>query len=294
MKVNQRSLGRENIVGSCLMILSMLAFAGEDSIIKILSGRLPVGQIIFVIGIGGTIVFTVAGLSSKKDILVPEINSMPMHARIITEIFGRIFYSLALALTSFSTTTMILQATPLVVVAGAAIFFNEKVGIIRCLAIGIGFVGVLMIVRPEAGEFNLLSLLAVFGMLGFAFRDIASRAVSPQLNIFTLGCHGFLSLAVAGLLLGLILQQRFVTISGETWLYLGTGIMLGVVGYGSLMSAMRIGEVSAITPFRYTRLVFGLSIGYFIFNEQVGLSSTLGCLLIVLSSLTVLYSAKIK
>ena len=141
-------------------------------------------------------------------------------------------------------------------------------------------------------EFNFLSILAILGMLGFALRDLASRAVSPKLNIFTLGCHGFLSLAVAGILLSLILQQPFLTVSEKAWLFLAAGIILGVVGYGSLISAMRIGEVSAITPFRYTRLIFGLSIGYFIFDEHVGLYAGLGCLLIVLSSVVVVYLGK--
>ena len=292
MVAKNKSLGRENIVGSCLMILSMAAFAGEDSIIKALSAELPVSQIIFLIGIGGTVVFLISGLLLNREILVPEINSVPMHARIITEICGRIFYSLALALTSLSSTTMILQATPLVVVAGAAIFFREKVGVIRWLAIGLGFIGVLLVVSPNEKEFNLLSLLAILGMLGFALRDLASRAASPKLNIFTLGCHGFLSLAVAGILLSLILQQPFLTVSEKAWLFLAAGIILGVVGYGSLISAMRIGEVSAITPFRYTRLIFGLSIGYFIFDENIGFYAGLGCLLIVLSSLVVLYFGK--
>ena len=75
-------------------------------------------------------------------------------------------------------------------------------------------------------------------------------------------------------------------------MFLVAGVILGVVGYGSLISAMRIGEVSAITPFRYTRLIFGLSIGYFIFDEHVGLYAGLGCLLIVLSSVVVLYLGK--
>jgi len=289
---NYKSLGRENIVGSCLMILSMAAFAGEDSVIKALSEELPVSQIIFLIGIGGALVFAITGVLLKREILVPEINSLPMYARIVTEIFGRIFYSLALSLTSLSSTTMILQATPLIVVIGASIFFNEKVGVVRWLAIGLGFVGVLMIISPEEAEFSLLSLLAIFGMLGFAFRDLASRAASPKLNIFTLGCHGFLSLAVAGIILGLILGQSFLTISGDTWLFLAAGVSLGVMGYGSLISAMRIGEVSAITPFRYTRLIFGLSIGYFIFNEHVGINAAIGCVLIVLSSFTVLYRSR--
>jgi len=289
---NYKSLGRENIVGSCLMILSMAAFAVEDSIIKALSEELPVSQIIFLIGIGGASVFAITGVLLKREILVPEINSLPMHARIVTEIFGRIFYSLALSLTSLSSTTMILQATPLVVVIGASIFFNEKVGVVRWLAIGLGFVGVLMIISPDETEFSLLSLMAIFGMLGFAFRDLASRAASPKLNIFTLGCHGFLSLAVAGIILSLILGQSFLTISGNTWLFLAAGVSLGVVGYGSLISAMRIGEVSAITPFRYTRLIFGLSIGYFIFNEHVGINAAIGCVLIVLSSFAVLYRGR--
>jgi len=285
-------LGRENIVGSCLMILSMAAFAGEDSVIKALSEELPVSQIIFLIGIGGASLFAITGVLLKREILVPEINSLPMHARIVTEIFGRIFYSLALSLTSLSSTTMILQATPLVVVIGASIFFNEKVGVVRWLAIGLGFVGVLMIISPDETEFSLLSLMAIFGMLGFAFRDLASRAASPKLNIFTLGCHGFLSLAVAGIILSLILGQSFLTISGDIWLFLAAGVSLGVMGYGALISAMRIGEVSAITPFRYTRLIFGLSIGYFIFNEHVGINAAIGCVLIVLSSFTVLYRGR--
>ena len=289
---NYKSLGQENIFGCCLMILSMAAFAGEDSVIKTLSEELPVSQILFVIGIGGALVFAITGLLLKREILVPEINSLPMHARIVTEIFGRIFYSLALSLTSLSSTTMILQATPLVVVIGASIFFNERVGVIRWLAIGLGFIGVLMIISPAENEFSLLSLLAIFGMLGFAFRDLASRAASPKLNIFTLGCHGFLSLAVAGLVLSLILRQPFLFIGNDTWLLLAAGVSLGVVGYGSLISAMRIGEVSAITPFRYTRLIFGLSIGYLIFNEHVGVNAAIGCVLIVLSSFTVLYRGR--
>ena len=137
---------------------------------------------------------------------------------------------------------------------GRLFFFNEKVGLLRWLAIGLGFIGVLMIISPEETEFSPLSLLAIFGMLGFAFRDLASRAASPKLNIFTLGCHGFLSLAAAGLILSPILGQSFLTISGDTWLFLAAGVSLGVLGYGSLISAMRIGEVSAITPFRYTKI----------------------------------------
>ena len=60
------------------------------------------------------------------------------------------------------------------------------------------------------------------------------------------------------------------------------------MGYSAIVSAMRIGEVSAITPFRYSRIVFGLAIGVFLFDESVSFTSILGCILIVISSLVVL------
>ena len=70
------------------------------------------------------------------------------------------------------------------------------------------------------------------------------------------------------------------------------GVLLGVVGYSAIVSAMRIGEVSAITPFRYSRIVFGLAIGVFLFGESISFTSVLGCLLVVMSSLEVLSSAR--
>ena len=290
-ETNCKSLGRENIVGSCLMILSMAAFAGEDSVIKVLSNELPVSQILFVIGIGGAIVFATIGLLLKENFGSGDKQFTNACSDCYRNFWPNILFPCTLSnffifnYNDFASNTFGCSNRRFY-------FFNEKVGVIRWLAIGLGFIGVLMIISPEEAEFSLLSLLAIFGMLGFAFRDLASRAASPKLNIFTLGCHGFLSLAFAGLILSLILRQPFLSIGNDTWLFLAAGVSLGVVGYGSLISAMRIGEVSAITPFRYTRLIFGLSIGYFIFNEHVGINAAIGCVLIVLSSFTVLYRGR--
>ena len=82
---------------------------------------------------------------------------------------GRVFYSLALAFTPLASSTMILQATPIMVVIGAAIIFKEKVSVLRWAAVT-GLLGVLIIIRPTADNFSLLSILAVLGMLGFAGR----------------------------------------------------------------------------------------------------------------------------
>lgn len=82
---------------------------------------------------------------------------------------------------------MILQASPLVVVASAALIFGERMGWRRWTVIGLGLVSVLIILRPGTDGFSALSLLALVGMLSFAGRDLASRAAPKSLSMAILG-----------------------------------------------------------------------------------------------------------
>jgi drug/metabolite transporter (DMT)-like permease len=145
-----------------------------------------------------------------------------------------------------------------------------------------------IIVDPGSDSFSFLSILAVLGMLGFASRDLASRAVPRALNIFALGLHGFLSIALSGIVLHLFNNEPIFWPDISSWLFLLIGIVLGTIGYSAIISAMRMGEVSAITPFRYSRIIFGVVIGVFFFEEEVNLTAALGCGLILLSSFIVL------
>ena len=188
---------QENFRGRCLMVLAMAAFAIEDSVIKMLSVTLPVGQILILLGLAGALIFFFTALGLKKRIWTPEILTWPMHLRIMSEILGRIFYSTALAFMPLASSTMILQATPLTI---GASFFQRKVGALRWVAVITGLFGVLIIIQPTAANFSILSILAVLGMLGFAGRDLASRAVSKSIHVLTLGVHGFLSIAAAAFL----------------------------------------------------------------------------------------------
>ena len=283
------NIQKENFLGSFLMVVAMATFAVEDSVIKIVSSVLPVGQILFLLGVGGALTFAGMSLILRKEILSYGVFTGPMHFRVVSEFIGRVFYSSALALTPLASSTMILQATPLVVVVGAAVLFKEKISALRWAAVLLGFFGVLIIVDPSSDSFSFLSILAVLGMLGFAGRDLASRAVPKSLNIFTLGVHGFMSIALSGIVLNLYHNEPIIWPDSHSWLYLLLGVVLGTIGYSTLISAMRIGEVSAITPFRYSRIIFGLAIGIFFLGESITLTAALGCGLIVLSSFIVLH-----
>jgi drug/metabolite transporter (DMT)-like permease len=215
-----------------------------------------------------------------------------MLIRIFFEITGRLFFIVAISLTPLSTATVILQATPLVVVAGAALIFGETVGWRRWTAIFIGLTGVMIIIQPGSEGFSLLSILAVIGMFGFSGRDLASRAAPATLSTSMLGLYGFLSVIIAGGLFALWDMKPFnVPDSGVTLSLIGA-IIAGVIGYSCLMKAMRTGEVSAVTPFRYTRLIFGVAFGVLFFGESLSLAMITGSILIVISGLFILWVGK--
>lgn len=283
---------KANLVGSVWMIAAMAIFAIEDAFIKAASGMLPVGQVLVLFGLGGALVFAAVALINREPLYNPDVISRPMCVRVIFEIGGRLFYVLALSLIPLSAVTVILQATPLVVVAGAALVFGEKVGWRRWSAIFIGLAGVVVIIQPGTDGFSVLSLLAILGMLGFAGRDLASRAAPAALSTTILGLYGFLSIVVAGGVYAIWQGAAFVMPGAGVSLYVLGAILAGVTAYSCLMKAMRTGEVSAVTPFRYSRLLFGIALGIVLFGERLSFSMIAGSALIVISGLFILWRGR--
>ena len=270
------------------MVLSMLAFAIEDSLIKALSQYISTGQILILFGIGGTVIFAMISPIQKSALFIRDAVSRTMCLRFFFELFGRLFYFLALAFTPLVATTAILQATPIVVVAGAAIFMKEKVNLKRWIAIVSGLAGVLIILQPTSDDFSLVSLLAVLGMLGFSGRDLASRAASSNLSTTALGFYGFLTVTISGLLYMAWTKSPLILPSQPALILLVSAIGVGVMAYSSLMKAMRIGTVGMITPFRYTRMIFSIFLGIFIFGEILSTAMIVGSLVIVISGLFII------
>lgn len=285
---------RANLIGSFWMIAAMAIFAIEDTFIKGASSVIPIGQILIVFGMGGAMVFAVVAKLRGERLFVPDVMSRPMRIRVGFEITGRLFYGLAIAFTPLSAATVILQATPLVVVAGAAIVFGESVGWRRWGAIFIGLAGVVVIIQPGAESFSILSILAIIGMLGFAGRDLASRAAPATLGTAILGLYGFLAIVVAGVLYSIWDGGAFVWPDAVSGVYMAAAIISGVAAYACLMKAMRTGDVSAVTPFRYTRLLFGIGCGVILFGEELSVSMLIGSGLIVVSGLFILVRGKRK
>ena len=275
----------DNLRGSLFMVLAMLGFAIEDMLLKrVAAGGMPVGQILILFGAGGMVLFAALTRAQGQALWHPAVASPRMLLKAAFEVLGRLFYTLAIAFTALSSASAILQATPLVVVAGAALIFGERVGWRRWTAIAIGLAGVLVILRPGLEGFTLSSLLAVAGLIGFAGRDLATRAAPKVLSNFQLGIYGFAAMVPTGA--GLLLWQGgAVAPSGLDGVQLGLAVMVGVFAYWALTVAMRTGEVSVVTPFRYTRLVFALVLGVLVFGERPDAMTYLGSAIVVLAGI---------
>lgn len=281
----------DNLRGALFMTVSMASFAVEDLCIKSAAKSVPVGQVMLLMGLAGLAWFGSRAAAAGERPFPPAMLSRTMALRSGFEIGGRLFYTLAIALIPLSVASAILQATPLVVVSGAALLFGERVGAWRWALTILGFLGVLLILRPGLEGFDALSLLALLGMLGFAGRDLATRAAPPALSNAQLGVAGFAVLTVSGVVL-------LAFAGGPQWPSAGGAAMtaaaalFGIAGYSLLTMAMRTGDVSAVTPFRYTRLVFAMALGMLVLGERPDALTIAGSALVVASGVLILTSSR--
>ncbi len=271
----------DNLRGAALMTLAMLGFAIEDMFIKFMAGALPVGQIIALLGLGGAIVFAIVIVVQRRPLFSRALLTPAIAVRSLGEIFGTIGFVTAIVFTPLSSASAILQATPLAVTLGAALFLQEKVGWRRWSAILVGFCGVLLIIRPGLDGFDINSLFAVQGVIGLGIRDLATRKVPKSTSSMQLSFLAFLTLVPTGLILLQATGGDLVMPSAHLWALIGAATSLGVVSYYAIVAAMRLGDVGFVTPFRYTRLIFALVIGMLVFTERPDTLMLVGSAIIV-------------
>ncbi len=269
-----------NLRGILLVLFSMAAFSIEDAFIKMLTGALPIGQVLLSVGIGGIIVFgALSGPSAWRGIATAL--AVPQVAlRTAAEAFAAITFVTALSLVPLSTVAAVFQATPLAVTAGAALFFSETVGWRRWSAVCAGFLGVLMILRPGTDGFQAEAALVLVTVVAIALRDLVTRRIPAGVPSLAVAFHGFLALVVSGAVL-LALGAPLVRPEPTAWAWLGAAIVCGTAGYYAIVAAMRAADASALMPFRYARLVFSLAIGVAVFGEHPDAMTLSGAALIV-------------
>jgi len=279
----------ENTRGILLMVFSMFAFATSDAFIKAASNNsLSPAQIIFILGIVATVFFASVCLINRQNPLPRTFFAPAVLLRNFGEVLGTTGVVLALAYTDISTMSSIHQATPLMVTLGAALILGETVGWRRWTAIVFGFMCVVLIIRPGLDGFDINALYALLGVLGLSIRDLATRRIKADVTTLQLSVFGYLILIPVGYIMIQIEGSDLtyiLTTSRLEQLYMTGIIIFSMLAYVTITASVRLGQISAIVPFRYSRLIFALFYGMVFFGERPDWQTFLGAAGIIASGI---------
>lgn len=278
----------DNMRGAAFITLSVAAYVANDTFMKLLSGHIHIFQAMFLRGIFTSLL--IAGLCLVKGVLIyriPKGDRLTIALRLVGEIGGTVFYLTALFHMPIANATAILQVLPLAVTLAGALFLSETVGWRRYLAIFAGFLGVLMVVRPGSDGFNEFSIFALIAVLFIVLRDLSTRRLSAAVPSLFVSLLTSLAVMLVGAVMSLTDEWTPVT-AGEIG-FLAIAAIFIIFGYLFSIMAMRVGDISFSSPFRYTILIWAIILGFVVFGDIPDSWTIIGSLIIVGSGVYTFY-----
>ncbi|MEP4979351.1 DMT family transporter [Ascidiaceihabitans sp.] len=277
-----------NLAGAVLMMASMACFTFNDAATKSIGTQMPLFQMLFLRGVLSTIlILFLARTLGTVHFRIRRDDWLLIALRCVAEVVTAYFFLNALFNMQLANLTAILQALPLTVTLGTALFFGEKVGWRRMLAIVVGFSGVLLIVRPGTDGFNVYALYGLAAVMCVTVRDLATKKLSKDVPSMTVTLCAILSVMVFSGFASLATPWVPVTPQFAGLIALAALFILG--GYYFSVATMRTGDVSFIAPFRYTGLIWSLLLGWLIFGDWPDGLTMLGAGIVVAMGLFTLY-----
>jgi drug/metabolite transporter (DMT)-like permease len=203
--------------------------------------------------------------------------------RSILLLLSTVFNFLALGLLPLGEVAAITFTSPILVAFLAVLVLREHVGIPRWLAIGVGFVGALVVVRPLGAEFNIGSVLAFGCAAAYALYQISTRIVreaEPIVSLFFSGLVGMIALSA-------IVPFFWEWPSLADWGLFAIIGSVGGIGHLLIIMALQRAEASKVSPFTYVQLVWAMVAGFIVFGDVPDVWTLLGAGVIVASGLWV-------
>ena len=283
-----------NFRGALFMALAMMSFTTNDTMVKLLSETMPMGQIVFMRNLIASVVIILIAYRQHALRPIRLAFSPYIVIRIIGEVGGTVTFLIGLSHIPIGNASAILQALPLAVTMGAALFLGEPVGWRRWSAILVGFLGVLVIIRPGVEGFSPYALIVAITVLFAAGRDIATRKIDPSIPPLFISSLTAPAVAIAGLFLDPPTSGEWVSVGlWELTLLIGAASLV-LTAYHFIIHAMREGDISFIAPFRYSSLMVAILFGYLIFGDIPDIYIVTGALMIVASGLYTIYREKVR
>ena len=255
----------DNKRGIISMLIAMASFSCGDAIMKLAASSVPTGQLVAMRGSFMLITALAIAIFTGALPHAWRMISLPVAVRSLSDVSGALCYQASLARMALADLVAINQANPLMVTAASALFLSEKVGWRRWTATAVGFMGVLLIIRPGSSAFSWWSMLALLGVVCATARDVATKRVDHAVPTVLILCASTAVVTLGSLLLSLF--ETWVRPTPTGMLQILGAAAFSLIGQLSIIISVRTGDLSAVVPFRYSVILWAMLLGYLIWGS---------------------------
>ena len=275
-------------LGITLMVVTTFIFAVQDGISRHLAEEYNVLMVVmirywffaaFVMSVAARKAGGLRAAARTQQPLVQGFRAVLLVAEICVMVYG-------FTLLGLVESHAVFICYPLLIAALSGPILGEHVGWRRWLAIGVGFVGVIIILEPGFGVFQPAAVVPLIAALMFALYGLLTRYVARQdsaaTSFFWTGTVGSVAMTAVGI-------WFWEPMTGPDWVWMGALCITGALGHFTLIKCYEVAEASSVQPFAYLQLVFGSAIGITVFSETIRVNVALGAALIVGAGLFTLW-----
>lgn len=291
------------------VLLGVSAISINDMLIKQLSGGYPLHQIVFARS-AIAIIISLGLVKLEGGWHLLKTDSAGLHVvRGLLVVVANMAFFLALAALPLAEATALFFAAPLFITLLSIPIFGERVGVMRLGAVAVGFVGVVIMQRPWAGDealhaSRLVLLLPVLAAITYALNQLMTRklGVSAKASVLSFYIQAvFIVVSVAFYLVAgdgrfidassapsmqFLLRAWVWPASGDEWVFVALGLNAAIIGY-CLSQAYRIADAATVAPFEYIGLPLAVFWGFVIFGDLPSWEVWIGIALILAAGLFV-------
>ena len=284
---------QSNRLGIALMIATTLVFALQDGISRHLAENYNTLMVVmirywffaaFVVAVAVRRAGGLRAAAATRQPVLQTFRGLLLAAEICVAVQGFVWLGLVESHAIFAT-------YPLLIAALSGPILGEAAGWRRWTAIFVGFLGMLIILRPGFGVFDPLAVVPFVSALMFALYGLLTRYAARQdrtaTSFFWTGTTGAVFMTLVGL-------PNWEPMSGTDWLWMGALCVTGATGHWLLIRCYEVAEASAVQPFAYFQLVFASLMGMAVFGETLEVNVAVGAAIIVASGVFALWREHVK
>ena len=283
----------DNTKGLFLMLLGHLSFAINDRFVKFMvtesENNFSTLNIIFIRGFFASILILLIIFIFTQNNLKTVFKNKQSYLRGFFEVLTAAFFFAGLILMPMANVYTLLMTAPFIVTLYSFFILKEKVGIRRWSAVIIGFIGVIIVIKPHNLEFGLLFILPIISAFFLTLRDVVTKEIVNKKNSLDITLvTSILVMIFSGV--GALLLSTEVQLYNIIYIFISSLFLTS--GYVCSVLTVYYAPLSLTASIRYSVIVFGIILGYLILGEEPSLNMIIGALIITASGLFVIKREK--